>query len=71
MKLMLRPVARNADYLPALAQVDSKLFGIAFISTDNQSYTLGDVTAPFSIQSTSKVYSSPSRILIVLDSFRS
>lgn len=71
MKLMLRPVARNADYLPALAQVDSKLFGIAFISTDNQRYTLGDVTAPFSIQSTSKVYSSPSRIPTVLDSFRS
>lgn len=48
---------KNADYIPALAKVDSKLFGIAVISTDNQSYTIGDVTTPFSIQSISKVYS--------------
>jgi glutaminase len=48
---------KNADYIPALAAVDSKLFGIALVSTDNQSYTLGDVSAPFSIQSISKVYS--------------
>jgi glutaminase len=48
---------KNADYIPALAKVDSKLFGVALVSTDNQSYTLGDVTVPFSIQSISKVYS--------------
>jgi glutaminase len=48
---------KNADYIPALAKVDSKLFGIALVSTDNQSYSFGDVTAPFSIQSISKVYS--------------
>jgi glutaminase len=48
---------KNADYIPALAKVDSKLFGIAVVSTDNQSSTVGDVTAPFSIQSISKVYS--------------
>jgi glutaminase len=48
---------KNADYIPALAKVDSKLFGIALVSTDNQSYSTGDVTAPFSIQSISKVYS--------------
>jgi len=48
---------KNADYIPALAKVDSKLFGIALVSTDNQSYTVGDVTAPFSIQSISKVFS--------------
>lgn len=47
---------KNADYIPALAKVDSKLFGIALVSTENQSYTIGDVTAPFSIQSISKVY---------------
>ena len=48
---------KNADYIPALAKVDSKLFGIALVSTDNQSYSFGDVAAPFSIQSISKVYS--------------
>jgi glutaminase len=48
---------KNADYIPALAKVDSKLFGIAVVTTDKQSYTIGDVTAPFSIQSISKVFS--------------
>jgi glutaminase len=48
---------KNADYIPALAKVDSKLFGIAVVSTDNQSSTVGDVTSSFSIQSISKVYS--------------
>src|SRR5262249_27930212 len=48
---------KNADYIPVLARVDSKLFGVAVVTTDNQSYAIGDVTAPFSIQSISKVYS--------------
>jgi glutaminase len=48
---------RNADYIPALAKVDSKLFGIAVVTTDNRNHTVGDVTAPFSIQSVSKVFS--------------
>lgn len=48
---------KNADYIPALAQVDSKLFGIAIVTTDNQVLTLGDVNYPFSIQSISKVFS--------------
>jgi glutaminase len=48
---------KNADYIPALAKVDSKLFGIAVISTDNQSVAVGDVKTAFSIQSISKVYS--------------
>jgi glutaminase len=47
---------KNADYIPYLAQVDSKLFGIAIVTTDNQVYTLGDVKYSFSIQSISKVY---------------
>jgi len=47
---------KNADYIPYLAQVDSKLFGIAIVTTDNQVVTLGDVTYSFSIQSISKVY---------------
>ena len=47
---------KNADYIPYLAKVDSKLFGIAIVTTDNQVLTLGDVTYSFSIQSISKVY---------------
>lgn len=48
---------KNADYIPYLAQVDSKLFGIAVVSTDNQVVEVGDVKYSFSIQSISKVYS--------------
>ena len=48
---------KNADYIPYLAKVDSKLFGIAVVTTDNQVLTMGDVTYSFSIQSISKVYS--------------
>ena len=47
---------KNADYIPYLAHVDSKLFGIAIVTTDNQSLTMGDVKYSFSIQSISKVY---------------
>ena len=48
---------KNADYIPYLAQVDSKLFGIAIVTTDNQSLTMGDIKYSFSIQSISKVFS--------------
>jgi glutaminase len=34
---------KNADYIPYLAKVDSKLFGIAIVTTDNQVVTMGDV----------------------------
>jgi glutaminase len=47
---------KHADYIPYLAQVDSKLFGIAVVTTDNKSYTLGDIKYSFSIQSISKVF---------------
>ena len=47
---------KNADYIPYLAQVDSQLFGIAVVTTDNQVFTLGDVKYSFSIQSISKVF---------------
>jgi glutaminase len=47
---------KNADYIPYLAQVDSNLFGIAVVTTDNQVITMGDVKYSFSIQSISKVY---------------
>jgi glutaminase len=47
---------KNADYIPYLAHVDPKLFGIAVVTTDNKSYILGDVDYSFSIQSISKVF---------------
>jgi glutaminase len=48
---------KNADYIPILAKVPSNLFGIAIATTDNQTYSVGDVTYSFSIQSISKVFS--------------
>jgi len=48
---------KNADYIPVLAQVDPKLFGIVAISTDGKTASKGDIDHPFSIQSISKVYS--------------
>src|SRR3954468_15740144 len=48
---------KNADYIPYLAQVDSKMFGIAVVSTDNQVFSMGETKYSFSIQSISKVYS--------------
>ena len=47
---------KNADYIPFLAQVDSKMFGVAVVSTDNQVFSIGEVNYAFSIQSISKVY---------------
>lgn len=47
---------KNADYIPALAQVDSKLFGISIVTTDGRVYKAGDVDYAFSIQSISKVF---------------
>lgn len=47
---------KNADYIPFLAQVDSKMFGVAVVSTDNQAFSIGEVNYSFSIQSISKVY---------------
>jgi glutaminase len=48
---------KNADYIPELAKVDSKLFGIAIVTTDNQSVVVGDTKTAFSIQSIAKVFS--------------
>jgi glutaminase len=47
---------KNADYIPALAEVDAKLFGIALVTPDGKVYEAGDVASPFSIQSISKVF---------------
>ena len=47
---------KNADYIPFLAQVDSRMFGIAAVSTDNKVVTTGEIKYAFSIQSISKVF---------------
>jgi glutaminase len=47
---------KNADYIPALAKVDSNLFGIAVVTPDGKVYTAGDVKTEVSIQSISKVF---------------
>ncbi len=47
---------KNADYIPALAKVDPKIFGIALVTTDGKVYTVGDVKDEVSIQSISKVF---------------
>ena len=46
----------NADYIPALAKVDSNIYGIALVTPDGDIYTAGDVKSEVSIQSISKVF---------------
>ncbi|HEX4822689.1 MAG TPA: glutaminase A [Candidatus Polarisedimenticolaceae bacterium] len=46
----------NADYIPALAKVDSKIYGIALVTADGKVYTTGDIKSEVSIQSISKVF---------------
>ena len=48
--------AKNADYIPALARVDPKIYGIALVTPDGKVYTAGDVKSQVSIQSISKVF---------------
>jgi len=40
---------KNADYIPALAKVDPKMFGIALVTPDGKVYTAGDTTSEVSI----------------------
>lgn len=47
---------KNADYIPALAKVNSELFGIGLVTVDGKVSTVGDVDQLFSIQSISKVF---------------
>jgi glutaminase len=46
----------NADYIPALAEVDPDIYGIALVTADGKVYTAGDVKSEVSIQSISKVF---------------
>jgi glutaminase len=47
---------KNADYIPALAKVDSNIYGIALVTVDGKVHTAGDVNSEVSIQSISKVF---------------
>ena len=47
---------KNADYIPALAKVDPKLYGIVLVTVDGKVITAGDVKTEVSIQSISKVF---------------
>jgi glutaminase len=47
---------KNADYIKELANVDSKIFGIALVTTDGQVFTKGDISSMVSIQSVSKAF---------------
>ncbi|MDB5480469.1 MAG: glutaminase [Caulobacteraceae bacterium] len=45
-----------ADYIPALARVDPRQFGIAVVTSDGAVASAGDAETPFSVQSVSKVF---------------
>ncbi len=47
---------KNTDYIPALAKVDSKIYGIALVTSSGNVFTAGDVRSQVSIQSISKVF---------------
>lgn len=46
-----------ADYIPALAEIDSGKFGMSVSTINGESFSVGDVDEKFSIQSISKVFS--------------
>lgn len=45
-----------ADYIPSLAAVDTRQFGISVATPNGDVFSSGDADVPFSIQSISKVY---------------
>jgi glutaminase len=47
---------KNADYIPALAEVPSQLFGVAIVTVNGDVITAGDTDYSFSIQSVSKPF---------------
>ena len=48
---------KNASYIPELAKVNPKIFGISFVTCDGKVYEIGDSRKEISIQSISKVFS--------------
>lgn len=53
----LRTVGHQADYIPALAEVNPDRFGICITTVGGEVIGSGDIDEPFSIQSITKVFS--------------
>lgn len=51
-----RGEGKLANYIPALARIDARKFGIAIATCDGQLASVGDAFEPFSIQSISKAF---------------
>src|SRR3546814_13088907 len=51
-----RGAGKVASYIPALAEVDPRKFGIAIVDGQGKCHGAGDCDEPFSIQSISKVF---------------
>lgn len=49
-------MGKVADYIPALATVNPRQFGISICDTQGRITSIGDASVPFSIQSISKVF---------------
>ncbi len=47
---------KNASYIPALAQVNPALFGLAAVTVQGEVLTAGDADQPFAIESISKAF---------------
>jgi glutaminase len=47
---------KNADYIPVLAKVDSKLYGLALVTVQGAIYEIGSARQEFSIQSVEKPF---------------
>src|ERR1700710_2806534 len=47
---------RVADYIPALARIDRRQFGLAIVDCDGRTASAGDAGTAFSVQSISKVF---------------
>ena len=45
-----------ADYIPELAHISPKKFGMAVLTSEGETFQIGDATEKFSIQSISKVF---------------
>lgn len=49
-------LGKQASYIPALAEVNPRQYGIAVVTVEGDVYTVGDAEVPFSAQSISKVF---------------
>jgi glutaminase len=47
---------KNAGYIPALAEVDPQRFGVCVVTVDGQTFSAGDATTEFALESISKVF---------------